>query len=663
MLLTNQKSFFLFIIIVIGAYFQGSGQITPQEAIVQMQKGINLGNTFEPPYEAGWNNPKAEEYYFDMYKEAGFQCVRIPVRWDNYTGKTAPYTISKTWLDRIEQVVDWGLERDLFIVLNSHHDDWIKQDYTDANKERFDSIWSQIAVRFQNKTEKLVFEVLNEPHGLNKSQNDDMHHRVISIIRKTNPTRLIIFQGHDWGGSNELITAAIPDDEYAIGSFHSYDPYLFGLEGQGTWGTSGDYITLENKFKSVKNWSEANHIPVFLGEFGALSSCDYNSRMKHYRAYVEYAQKYGFAAVVWDDGGNFRILERQQRYWNELKDILIYTNANSPKPFATVFQDSIIKVTWNNLVFDHDSIIIQRRLGTERDYKNIAVLKPDTSLFYDVKPEMNKYYSYRILAHYNDSIELYSQPYRVFFPTWTKPVRIPFNDTLHIIPGIIEAEDFDKGGEGFTYHDADEANIAGDYRPNEPVDIYDRLGDGYHVGNALPGEWMEYSVDIKAEGNYDITFYLAALYGGGTFQISVDSLKSEIITAPTCYSWLNTKPVTTSMYLYPGEHIMRLTVLSEPIFNIDKMKFDLITGISEFNQPEIIPFNAYQNSMGNLVITQNKNMATDVIHIYSVTGSLVYSIVNPDLVTQVPASIIPGGIYLVQGISNRRKYVQKMVLQ
>ena len=198
-----------------------SAQITPHEAIKQMQKGINLGNTHEPPTEGGWNNPKAQEYYFDLYKDAGFDCVRIPVRYDNYTGKTPPYKISETWLNRIEEVAEWGLKRGLFIVINTHHDDWIKSSYTDANKARFDSIWSQIAVRFKDKPEKLIFEIINEPHGLTKAQNDDLHARVLSIIRKTNPTRLVIFQGHNWGGSDELITAAIPNDKYVIGSFHS----------------------------------------------------------------------------------------------------------------------------------------------------------------------------------------------------------------------------------------------------------------------------------------------------------------------------------------------------------------------------------------------------------------------------------------------------------
>ena len=107
-------------------------QLTPQEAAVQMQKGINLGNTLEPPLEGGWNNPAAQEYYFDMYKDAGFNCVRVPVRWDQHTQASYPYKIDEAWLQRVEQVVDWGLSRGLFIIINAHHEEWIKSNYTNA---------------------------------------------------------------------------------------------------------------------------------------------------------------------------------------------------------------------------------------------------------------------------------------------------------------------------------------------------------------------------------------------------------------------------------------------------------------------------------------------------------------------------------------------------
>ena len=654
--------FILFLFFNFGISRSGIAQISPQEAIAQMQKGINLGNTHEPPTEAGWNNPRAEEYYFDLYQEEGFQCVRIPVRWDNYTGKTPPYKVSESWLNRIEQIADWGLDRGLFIIINAHHDDWIKQNYSEANKARFDSIWTQIATHFKDKPEKLIFEILNEPHGLTKAQNDDMHARVLSIIRKTNPTRLVIFQGHNWGGSDELLTAAIPDDDYVIGSFHSYDPYLFGLQGQGTWGTSSDYSQLENKFKAVSSWSQKHNIPAFLGEFGALKKCDYNSRMRHYRAYVEYSYKYGFAFAAWDDGGDFRIMERQQRDWDEVKDILLHTNEKSPVPSLKILQDSIIQVTWKNKSTDHDRIIIQRKPGTERHYTDLIILHPDSTQFLDVKPDVNKYYNYRVIARYNDSAAHFSQPVRIFFPAWTKPERVPYHDTLMVIPGIIEAEDFDKGGEGLSYHDKGTRNITGVYRPDDNVDIYDRLGDGYHVGNALPGEWMEYSVKVVTSGWYNVTTYIASLQGGGTFQIKVDTVLSDVITVPASYSALNTLPATTKMYLNEGEQIMRFTILSDPLFNIDKMVFELATGLETMRKIKDIEIQAFQNQNNELIIRSESSERLDLIRVITVNGSAVLTLNKPGTETIIPASNLPAGIYFIQGVTrNGRKTVKTII--
>ena len=126
---------------------------TPQEVIEKIKRGINIGNTLEPPTEGEWNNGPLQEYYFDDYKNAGFTCIRIPVRWDKHTTETAPYVIQTSWLDRVEQVVDWGLERDLYIIINAHHEWWLVDNYSDPNmRARFDSIWTQIAERFKNKS-------------------------------------------------------------------------------------------------------------------------------------------------------------------------------------------------------------------------------------------------------------------------------------------------------------------------------------------------------------------------------------------------------------------------------------------------------------------------------------------------------------------------------
>ncbi len=551
------------LVILFSAICQYSAaQITPQEAVIQMQKGINLGNTLEPPLEGGWNNPAAQEYYFDMYKDAGFTCVRVPVRWDQHTQAVFPYKIDESWLNRVEQVADWGLSRGLFIIINAHHEEWIKANYTNAAyRERFDSIWSQIATRFKDKPENLVFEVINEPYGLTKAQNDDLHQRIINIIRKTNPTRLIIFQGHNWGGSDELVTAAIPADNYLIGSFHSYDPYTFGLLGEGTFGTATDISTLNNKFLKVKNWSNTNNIPVLLGEFGSIGTADYNSRMKHYKTYVELAQKYGFVYCAWDDGGDFRIIKRSEGKWDEVKDILLHTTASSPKnPTLRILQDTIIQLRWTNVLAGADTIFIERRIpGME--YKRIAILKGDTTSFSDTDPYSNQYNHYRIIAHYPDE-DLYSCPVRIFMPEYVPMVREPYLGVTGIIPGLIEAENFDKGGEGVTYHDLDATNVPGAYRPDEGVDIYDRNGTGFHIGNAQPGEWCEYTVSVANEGDYKADFLLASLQGGGTFKVKIGDVESEILTAPKSNSALTTKAVSTVMNLAAGVQIMRFTILT-----------------------------------------------------------------------------------------------------
>jgi len=316
-----------------------SAQITPEEAIAGMSRGINLGNTLEPPTEGAWNNGPAQETFFDAYLEAGFTNIRIPVRWDQHTANNAPFAIDETWMDRVEQVVDWGLARGFYITLNGHHEDWLKTNYSSLIlRARYDAIWEQIVERFQNKSDKLLFEIINEPKGMTRAQVDDLNQRILGIIRAKNPTRLVIYGGNEWANSEQLLTAAIPNDDYIIGYYHAYDPWQFSGQGMGTWGTTNDYQRLTNKYQSIKNWSDANNIPIHHSEFGAVHSADYNSRMRIYAHNIEQCLINGFAFSVWDDGGDFGILNRGNNTWPALKDILIHYHPDSPNEIFSTFQ-------------------------------------------------------------------------------------------------------------------------------------------------------------------------------------------------------------------------------------------------------------------------------------------------------------------------------------
>ena len=400
--------------------FSAFAQLSPQEAIAQMACGINLGNTLEPPTEGGWNNGPAQEYYFDDYKRAGFKCVRVPVRWDNYTAQEVPFTIEKSWMDRIEQIVDWGLERDMFIIINSHHDDWIKQDYANAvYRARFDSIWSQIAVRFQDKSERLLFEIINEPQGMTREEVDELNARIISIIRRTNPTRIIVFSGNGWSSADDLVAAAIPNDSYLMGYFHSYDPWSFAGEGIGTWGTPTDRMELKARFKKVSDWSKLNNIPVMISEFGTVKICDYNSRMLHYNAYVEESLFFGLAFQVWDDGGDFGIYLREAGDWTEVKDILVLADLKSPYLLRTQIQnDTTITLSWLNRSADYIDILVERKTANTR-FEVIAELPGNSSQFRDTDLKPDETYYYRVIAGAADGDDISSYPHSVYLPAAT----------------------------------------------------------------------------------------------------------------------------------------------------------------------------------------------------------------------------------------------------
>lgn len=404
------------------------GQLSPQDAAKGMMRGINIGNTMDPPTEGAWGNPPVQERAFDDYKNAGFTGVRIPITWDGHTSTLPPYTINNTWLARVEQVVDWGLQRGLLITINAHHETWLKNSFTATNVARFDSIWSQIAARFKNKSDSLIFEIINEPYPMSEANVNALNAQVLKIIRRTNPTRIVSFSGYMWSNSDQLVTAAIPDssDKYLIGYYHSYDPYPFGLIGTGTYGSAGDIKATKAKFDQVTAWSNKNNIPVILGEFGYIDTCDYNSRMCAYGTVLDQAPSHSVPSFAWDDGGDFPIYNRITGKFNEIKDILIHTYPQSPNGMKiSQGVNHSIELRWHNRNAENDSIVIERRVGNG-SFSTIAKVAPTDSVYSDISTTAGTSYYYRLSVIMKDSVELQSYPIKLNpVPTVVNPVIVP----------------------------------------------------------------------------------------------------------------------------------------------------------------------------------------------------------------------------------------------
>ncbi|KAG8919162.1 hypothetical protein FRC02_001853 [Tulasnella sp. 418] len=167
----------------------------PSVAWKTISPGWNLGNTLDAiPTEGSWGNSGLTAQTFDDIKAAGFKSVRIPVTWTHHFQTEAPsYTVDPTWMTRVETVVDWALARGVWVVLNVHHDSWEWADlskYTPGQVDKFEKLWTQIATRFKNKSEKLIFESLNEPAGSPDNQvtadlYNDLNTRFLNIVRNS----------------------------------------------------------------------------------------------------------------------------------------------------------------------------------------------------------------------------------------------------------------------------------------------------------------------------------------------------------------------------------------------------------------------------------------------------------------------------------------------
>ena len=131
-----------------------------------MKIGWNMGNTLDAPDgETSWGQPEITPELIKSVKELGFKTIRLPVSWGKHT-VDEDYTIDSAFLDRVQEVVDYCFDNDLYVIVNSHHDN----DFYYPSKERFEegskfieSIWSQVAERFKDYGTKLIFESMNEP--------------------------------------------------------------------------------------------------------------------------------------------------------------------------------------------------------------------------------------------------------------------------------------------------------------------------------------------------------------------------------------------------------------------------------------------------------------------------------------------------------------------
>jgi endoglucanase len=152
---------------------------------------VNLGNMLEAPNEGDWGLV-VQHTWLQTIASAGFDTVRIPIKWSGHAERDAPYTIDPTFFARIDEVVGWALDAGLQAIINIHHYDEIMQRPAQEH-ERLLALWAQIAVHYQDYPDTVIYEALNEPNSrLNSRRWNAYQADVVEVIRRSNPDRRII---------------------------------------------------------------------------------------------------------------------------------------------------------------------------------------------------------------------------------------------------------------------------------------------------------------------------------------------------------------------------------------------------------------------------------------------------------------------------------------
>jgi endoglucanase len=295
----------------------------------RLGRGMCLANALEAPQEGDWGIVLQEEY-FDLIKEAGFSHVRIPIRWSAHADTEAPYTIDPEFFARVDWAVEQALCRGLLVMIDVHHyEELVASPY--EHRQRFLGLWSQIAEHYQDYSNDLLFEILNEPYDqLTAYRWNQLLADALEVIRETNPDRFVVVGPPLWNIVWELDKLRLPeDDRRIIATVHYYTPMELTHQGTDwvedsdewlgtTWeGTDAQKRRIRMDLNRPAVWSEVQGRPVHLGEFGTYYKADMASRVLWTAFIVQQAEERGMSWSYWEFGAGFGVYDLSQGEWNE----------------------------------------------------------------------------------------------------------------------------------------------------------------------------------------------------------------------------------------------------------------------------------------------------------------------------------------------------------
>ena len=299
--------------------------MTPGEMNRRLGRGINFGNALDSvDGGADWLHDR----YFAEVRVAGFDTIRLPVRWSAHADESWPYRIAAEFAERVDQAIDEAWRQDLNVVLNVHHYHEM-YDEPHLHEERFLALWRQIATRYADQSDQLYFELFNEPRdAMTADRWNGLLARTLAIVREDNPDRIVIVGPARMNDVHALAELHLPDDDALIVTIHYYAPLAFTHQGASwvggadawlgtTWDDEADRRTVQVDLAVAASSANESGRPVFVGEFGVYEKADASSRTQWTRTVRTTAEDCGFSWCYWSFGTDFGAFDLNRNAWRE----------------------------------------------------------------------------------------------------------------------------------------------------------------------------------------------------------------------------------------------------------------------------------------------------------------------------------------------------------
>jgi len=292
----------------------------------QMRRAINLAGVFDRrDPRPGW---QVRPQHLRAIAAAGFDGVRLPVRWWGHGAATPPYAIEERFLADVVELVDSALAFGLAVVLTMHHADGVHDDPT-GSTPRLATMWHQITERFRYSRGPLAFELLNEPRApMTAAQWHALLAVTLLAVRELDPDRVVVVGGADASTVGGLLQLDLPADANLVATVHYHEPFRFTHQGArweadsaawlGTgWGSPSDHAAVTADLETAAAWAQRREVPLLIGEFGVLSTADPLSRARWTAWVRREAERLGLPWTYWDFGTDFGAYDLDRGAWCE----------------------------------------------------------------------------------------------------------------------------------------------------------------------------------------------------------------------------------------------------------------------------------------------------------------------------------------------------------